>query len=302
MNKLNKIIEEDKNVVLIDCHNLIFRTLFVSENHNKTTGSSDEESYSYWKYLFLKTFTNIINQFKPDEVIVAMDERHSWRKNFYADYKANRKVARDGSKIDFEKFFPMLDKFLTDLTETLTNCKWIKVNECEGDDIIAIATKVLKDKKITIISTDRDLNQLLKNKNVKQYDPVKRKYTESLNPNVDLEVKIIMGDKGDNIPAIKPRCGIATAATIVSNGTLDELLESSEEIKKNYIRNKMLIDLEFIPQNIQNDIADRINSYTLEKLNGNKLFNFMIKHRLSSMLDNLQEVKSSFSLIDENIS
>lgn len=49
---------------------------------------------------------------------------------------------------------------------------YLKVDRCEGDDLIAVITKHYTDAKIEIISTDRDLNQLMKRKNVKQYEPV----------------------------------------------------------------------------------------------------------------------------------
>lgn len=302
MTILNSIIERDEpeDILLIDGYNLIFRTIFIADQQNSKFGFEEDTTFSYWKYLFVKSLFNLVSTFKPTKVIVAMDARNTWRKDYYSEYKAHRKAARDDSGIDFEAFFPILEIFYIDLKETLSNIMWLRTNRCEGDDIIAVASKHFTDK-MKIISTDKDLNQLLKRKNVKQYDPIKKKFIESVNPLVDLEVKILMGDKGDNIPAIRPKIGPATAASILTKGTLQELLESDPIIHENYIRNTTLIDLEKIPQDIQDDIITDINSYTLKRLDGKKFFNFAIKHRLSALLDTLQETKLLLGDLDERI-
>ena len=301
MTILNSLIEKDEpeNILLVDGHNLIFRTIFIADQQNTKFGVDDDKTFSYWKYLFINSIFKMISNFEPTKVIIAIDSRKNWRKDVYSEYKAHRKAARDNSGIDFEAFFPVFDAFYEDLKTTLCNMMWIRVDRCEGDDIIAVATRMYKNSKIKIISTDRDLNQLMKNKNVVQYDPIKRKYVESVNPAVDLELKIIMGDKGDNIPAIRPKVGPATAASIISKGTLQELLESDINIQKNYIRNTVLIDLEKIPSDVENAIIEEINSYTLKKLDGKKFFNFAIKHRLASLLDTLQETKILLGTLDD---
>jgi 5'-3' exonuclease len=301
MSNLTEITESDINekIVIVDGHNLIFRTLFIADKNNNQFGTENDSSFSYWKYVFFKSIMGIITQFEPTKFIIAMDSKNIWRKDYYKEYKAQRKSARDNSKIDFEKFFPVLDVFYSDIVKLTSNVMHLKVDRCEGDDIIAVVTRVFKDSKIDIISTDRDLNQTLKNKNVRQYDPVKRTFVNSLNPIIDLQTKIITGDKGDNIPAIKPKCGPVTAGKIVSNDLLEKLFEENPEIKENYERNKVLIDLEMIPSDVEQSIVDAINNYVLEPFQSSKTFNFLIKHRLSSMLENVQEINGVFNRLNE---
>lgn len=302
MSNLTNLIETDEKekIVIIDGHNLIFRTIFISEKHNTQFGTEDDETFSYWKYIFIKSIMGVISNFEPTKLILVMDSKNTWRKEYYSEYKAQRKSARDNSKIDFAKFFPVLDSFYEDLQKTIPNIMHLKVDRCEGDDIIAVAVKYFKDADVEIISTDRDLNQMLVEKRVKQYDPIKRAYINPLNPAVDLESKIITGDKSDNIPAIKPKCGPVTAAKIITENLLEGLLEDPE-IKANYDRNRLLIDLGKIPSDIVQSVNDSINSYTLNKFIGSKMFNFAIKHRLASMLDNIQEINGVFNRLNEFI-
>jgi 5'-3' exonuclease len=302
MSNLKNIIESDvkEKIVVIDGHNLIFRTLFISEKHNDQFGIEGDQTYSYWKYIFLKTIVNTISTFNPTKLIICMDEKNTWRKDVYPEYKAQRKAARDNSKIDFKVFFPIMDAYYTDMMEIITNIMYLKVDRCEGDDIMAVISRSYPDANIELISTDKDLNQLLKRKNVKQYDPVKRAYTNSLNPVVDLEMKIITGDKGDNIPAIKPKCGPATAAKILTENLLPTLLKD-KDISDAYDRNRILIDLDCIPKTIVDDITNHLNSYTLKSYDGKKFFNFAIKHRLASMIENIQEINSVLSTLDDYV-
>ena len=302
MSNLKNIIEDDtpEKIVVIDGHNLIFRTIFIAEKHNDQFGIESDQSYSYWKYIFLKTIINTITTFTPTKLIIAMDEKNTWRKDVYPEYKAQRKAARDNSKIDFKAFFPVMDAFYTDLMEILPNIMYLKVDRCEGDDIMAVITKNFPDAKIELISTDKDLNQLLKRKNVKQYDPVKRAYPNSLHPEIDLEVKVITGDKGDNIPAIKPKCGPVTAAKILTENLLPNLLKD-KDISDAYDRNRILIDLDCIPKTIEADVMDHINKYVLKSYDSKKFFNFAIKHRLASMLENIQEVNGALSILDNYV-
>ena len=102
----------------------------------------------------------------------------------------------------------------------MPNIMFLRVDKCEGDDIVGVLTNevIPKTTKITAISNDKDFYQLMVNRNYKQYDPIKKKIIECLNPNKELEIKILTGDKSDNIPAIKYRVGVKTATKINEDG------------------------------------------------------------------------------------
>lgn len=295
---LNAFLKQEDTILIIDCHNLIFRTLFVSSEQAKKFGEDiNETDFTYWKHLFLKSIMAQIKQFKPTNVIVAMDAKRSWRKDVYTDYKANRKSARDVSIIDFEKFFVIADKFFEDMKSTFTNFFFIKEIGCEADDIIAVLTKKTFTDPCIIISTDRDLNQLLTLKHVKQYNPIEKKYFNVANPKMELDIKIITGDKGDNIPAVHTKCGPVKAAKYISEGLTT--ITTNSALLENWNRNRQLIDFDFIPLEIEKSIIEAYTKYSLAAFDGRKFFNFVVKNKLPSLMDNIQEFTATIKKINQ---
>jgi len=274
------LIERQKNpILLIDAHNLAYRTLFSAI----FTNPEDNEKFFFWKHMFMNSLFNSILQFKPRKVIMAYDTKPTWRYSVYSDYKANRKEARDKAVVDFNKFFPIFNEFTAQIKDVFSTIYILNVNRCEGDDIMATLCKqTFKNDEVVIISSDGDMNQLI-NQNIKQYDPIKRKIVECLNPQKELDIKVIKGDKGDNIPPIKKKVGVITAEKILNNG-LDNFLKESEEIKANYIRNKTLIDLNYIPLEIQKNIINSYNAYQIKNMESKKILDFFVQNRLMKLM------------------
>jgi 5'-3' exonuclease len=286
MSKLSDFIDDanEGKVVIVDVHNLVFRTIFVASAASDKF-STEDEMYNYFKFLFTKTVFSMLKMFKPKNVVFALESSKNWRRSIYPDYKANRKSLRENSKINFDTFFPVLDEFLKDFQTIFTPFHYMRVDMCEADDIMGVLGKTLEDE-IIIISTDRDMNQLTRKKNVKQYDPIKKKYFQSINVEKELQLKIILGDKGDNIPAIQKRCGPATAAKLLEQG-LENLTELA---KMNLERNRKLIDLNYIPEHITTNIMGLYNSIELKEFDGKLMYSFLVKQRMMSLVDELQVV------------
>lgn len=279
-------IEEDRveRVLIFDYHNLIYRSLFVA-----FFKSPDDDNFMYWKYLVLNSIFNSIKNFRPNKVVCAIDNHteKNWRKKVYPDYKANRKAYREESKIDFDKFFEVSNKFTDELRSVFCNMFFLDIEKCEGDDIIGVCcNRLFKTSNVTVISTDKDMIQLMKNPNVKIWDPIQRKYKQSMNPKKDLDIKILTGDKSDFIPGVKKKCGPKTAQKILNGGLENFLLV--EENKKNYIRNKILIDLEQIPKEIVRNIEREYKGYDIKEYNGMKLWQFLLTNKMKKHSEDLQ--------------
>lgn len=276
-----------KKVLVIDNHNLMFRCIAGAWKHDIM-----DENFTYWKYLVINQICTFINMFKPDRVIFAMDARNYWRKDIFPEYKATRKKGMDSSDIDFEKFFPVANEFYEELERVFPNVCFLCVERCEADDLIAVLTKHIIKRDITVVTTDKDMYQLMKEDHYQQYDPIKKKIITVLNPQRELDVKIIMGDKGDNISAIQPRTGPATAKKILDAGL--ELVLEDENVKELYIRNKKLIDFDYIPDKIVGRIKKSYSDFVCGSFNGNNVFNFLMKHRLGMFIDAYQNTVGHF--------
>lgn len=271
-------------VLFFDGHNLLFRTVHVADKFNPL-----DTEFKYWRYLMLNSILTSIKKHKPTKVIIAFDGKEYWRKEIYSEYKAQRAGARKKSPIDFEAFFLVANEFINGLNKLLPNCYILRDNELEADDIIAVGTREVfkKCKSIINISNDKDMNQLLTQPNYKQYDPIKRKFFNCLNPKRDLEVKLLTGDNSDNIPGVVKRCGPSTANSMLDNGL--ELVMIDEDIKANYERNKALIDFDCIPVRIVNKAKKIIEDYETDDFDIKAVYKYFIDIGFAGYAMDLQD-------------
>jgi len=292
--KLSKYLDmppKTPMVLIFDVHNLVYRCLHIA-NFN----APEDLDFFYWRFLMINSFFAAIKQFSPDRVIFAIDHKHSWRKNIYKDYKGQRKEARNKSVIDFDKFYPVMDDFLTSFQKNFSNVFCIKADGCEADDIIAILCRErMEDMNKIIITTDNDMIQLLTLHRVKIYNPIKKKFTESLNPQMDLEIKILTGDTSDNIPKVKDRVGKGTAEKWIRQGV--EIYLQEEDVRKNYERNKQLIDFDFIPQQIRQVIREQFDAYVINPYNEFTIFQWLLKNKINKYVEDLKMYSSFLKVL-----
>jgi len=290
-----KDIQLKSNVLIFDAHNLVYRMIhsaaYEFEKTDKRYYMGQEEKtwtkteyYGYWKHLVISSIFSVIKDRRPDKVILAFDGDNTWRKEIYSDYKSSRKLKRKKSKVDFDEFFPILNEFINELRIIFSNFYVLRIDTCEADDVVAILTKYFlksEDVSVELISTDSDFTQLQIYQNFKQYNPTTMKYMKSVNPLMDLQVKIISGDNSDDIPGIKNRCGPKTAMKILNEG-LDSHLED-EDTKKKYVLNTKLIDFEYIPKQISDKIVDCYCKYETAQLKPNVVSDWFIKNGLNDL-------------------
>ena len=280
---LEKHMKKRDTLLVIDIYNLIFRTLSTAHKADPL-----DEKFILWKSMMVERIIDYIDLFKADKVVIAIDDKHYWRKDIYPNYKVKRKLNRAKSKIDFDKFWPVMESFFIELKDAFGFMMFIKVENCEADDIIAVLTKEKwKNYKVICLSNDSDLNQLYKYKYYKQYNPLKKQYFNPINPKKDLLIKILTGDIGDNIPNVAYRCGEVKAQSFLNEG-LDVVFKKDPEIEEKFKRNKQLIDLDMIPPKIVQKISDNYDTYNINKYSGRKIFNFLTDHNLRGVIENFE--------------
>lgn len=127
----------------------------------------------------------------------------------------------------------------------------IDVDELEADDVAALTKAALRnngyDDDIIFVTNDNDYLQLLDDKthayNLHEKDGTLRKRSCG-DAAKDLRIKILMGDKSDNIPPVWPRLGAKTAEKLaeLSYDDLKSHLESKGAWDQ-YLQNQRLIDM-----------------------------------------------------------
>lgn len=273
-------------ILMIDMSNLIRKNAFASVKANAFENG-------VWRECTERTICDIfsfINKFEADRCIIAMDADTYWRKKIYPEYKANRRQYKEDCVLDFDSLDAFYAKFMNDFEKVFLNIYCMQVSNCEADDVIAVVTRKHPEaESVTIISADKDFNQLKKQGNVVHYNPTTRHEVLIINPQRDLDMKIIRGDINDNIPPIKRGIGPKKAEALLNNHV--DIKESSDTLLvENFTRNKILIDFDFIPLDISNSILKAYESITVPIKPSNKhVFNFLMKYNAPKALDAWQQ-------------
>lgn len=239
---------------------------------------------------------------KYGQMVICCDGMNTWRKEYFPQYKASRKKSRDEqSDTDWPEIFRILNLVRDEIKENLPY-KVIHLEGCEADDVIGALTleaqEFGKGEPIKIISSDKDFIQLHRFNDVSQFSPMQKKEVTDKNPHIYRFNHIMKGDKGDGIPNIKSGDNVfvdSVRQTPVSAKQLEEWLDNaenlkdvlSEELYRNYQRNKTLIDLSEIPKPVYEKIINTFDN--TKKPMQMKVLNYLIKKRCNLLIECVEE-------------
>ncbi len=272
-----------EELVLVDGSGYIFRAYYALPPMYRSDGLPVNAVFGFCNML-LKLVEDIQAEKGGNiEIAVIFDAaRETFRNQIYSEYKANRSDPPDDLKPQFDIIKKVPEHF---------NLKSIEYKGFEADDLIASYSKIAieKNKKVTIVSSDKDLMQLI-DKNILMFDPLKKKEIgrESVfekfgvYPEKVIDVQALAGDSSDNIPGV-PGIGPKIAAQLINDfDNLENLIENTHKIKQEKRRlsleeNK---DLAFISKQLVTLRQDVKLPVSLDKLkfrplDVNKLLNFL---------------------------
>ena len=229
---------------------------------------------------------------RPTHFAVIFDSaRRNFRNDIYSEYKANRSEAPEDLVPQFEYIRKSVEAF---------NLPSIELSNYEADDLIATYTKqIIKvGAKVTVISSDKDLMQLVSDK-VRLYDPMKSKVLGEkevvekfgVKPDQVIDVQSLAGDSSDNIPGV-PGIGIKTASELINKyKTLDVLLKKADEIPQNKRRetllankDKALLSRQLVTLKDDVPVKDKLSSLLLKEVQKEKLYDFLRKMEFNKLL------------------
>lgn len=247
---------------VIDLNQVMLSNFFASVGRH-TNIEIDE---SLMRHMILNTLRAINVKFRKEwgEMVIASDSLKSWRRDEFPYYKAARRKGRAKSDMDWKAIFSAMDQVKAELQEYFPY-RFIQVDGAEADDVIAMLAMQHKDakQKLLIVSGDKDFRQL-QNEYVKQYDPVAKKWITERDPEGYLEKHILEGDVGDGIPNVLSDDDVFVdddkrqSPLTAKKRKLFEvpLMIEDDKYKRNYHRNKRLIDLTEVPRDIQSKILE----------------------------------------------
>jgi hypothetical protein len=231
------------------------------------------------------------------EFIICADDKNYWRRQYFPFYKASRKKAREKSELDWNAIFTALNNVREELKEFFPY-KVIQIESAEADDVIGTivhenGTYLNSGEPILILSGDKDYIQLHKYANVSQWDPTRKRWIKHSDPEQYLFEHIAKGDVGDGVPncmspdnclVIGERQKMMTKKRIEALQNINNLDEGTQ---RGWYRNKKLIDLSEIPENIKEQVLDAYNAENPK--DRSMLFNYFVKNKLRLLMENINE-------------
>jgi len=229
---------------LIDTANNFFRARHIASRNSDTW-----EKIGMALHLMFGSVNSVVKRFGVDHVVFCLEGR-SWRKDFYPQYKANRKLneqAMTDAEIEENKMFWETYETFTTYLNVKTNCSVLRQPNAEADDLIARFIALHPDDEHIICSSDSDYLQLLET-NVHQYNGVSNQFItidgyfdDKDRPIIDKKTgehkklddpkfilfeKCMRGDSTDNVFSAYP--GVRTKGTKNKTG----LIEAWEDKEK----------------------------------------------------------------------
>ena len=275
-------------MILIDFTQTIIAGLMAQLKMN-----GGEMSEDMLRHMILNSVRNYQKKYSGDygEITLCTDAANPWRRDFYPQYKANRKKSREADDKDWGMIFDTLHKVKMEIKENFPY-RYMYVEKCEADDIIAVLTKHAKED-VLIVSGDKDFQQLHKYPYVTQWSPNLNKMIDCQDPDLFLREHILTGDKSDGVPNILSNddcLDLGIRQTPLRKPIKDKYLritiESDDKYYRNYLRNQTLIDLEFIPAEIEKNILEEFDKP--EPVRG-KVFDYLRTHRLDQLLNHVED-------------
>ena len=288
-------IKKTDHFYLIDGSGYIFRAYYALPPLSRKSDGLPTGAVSGFCSMLFKLLEDVRSddsKNKPTHFAVIFDSaRKNFRNEIYSDYKANRAEAPDDLVPQFEYIRKSVKAF---------NLPSIELLNYEADDLIATYAKKITEAgaKVTVISSDKDLMQLVSNK-VRLFDPMKSKVIGEreviekfgVKPEQVIDVQSLAGDSSDNVPGV-PGIGIKTAAELINKyKTLENLLKKASEIPQNKRRetllsnkDKAMISKQLVTLKndvpLKNDAAD----FVIKDINKNKLYEFLREMEFNRLL------------------
>ena len=222
--------QEKKEIYLIDGSGYMFRAYYammrqrLSNSKGAPTGAT---------LAFARMLLNVLRDRAPEYVAVAFDRPEpTFRHDLYPAYKANRDAAPE----DLVEQIPYMHRVIEVLRIPL-----LVQPGAEADDIIGTlaARAEAEGYEVVLVTADKDFAQLV-SENVRIWDPMKDEEMGpaeieakwGVPPEKFVDIQALMGDTADNIPGV-PGIGEKTAVALIQQfGGLDQVLASTDQIKR----------------------------------------------------------------------
>jgi DNA polymerase I len=263
-----------KKIYLVDVSSMFFRAFYAIRPLTTPAGVPVNAVYG-----FLSMVTKLFKEEKPDYMVFTYDRKEpSFRKNLYAEYKANRTAMPD----DLAVQIPYIKKLADYL-----GVPALEVPDFEADDIIGTLVHLgLKHHhEVVIVSGDKDFGQLIQ-KHVVLFDTMKDvKYDEAgvlekwgVPPEKFIDYLAIMGDTSDNVPGVDGIGPKGAQKLLQQYNSVEDIYENIDKVEPKGTREKLIkskdnafLSKKLVTISTDVPVSENFEDYHLKPIQADKL-------------------------------
>ncbi len=226
---------------LVDGHALAYRFYYAFIKNPLVNSKGDETSAVFG---FVKTILALFEKHDPSHIAVVFDSAEdTFRKELFADYKANRPEMPESLVAQMARILEVLDAM---------SIPSLALPGYEADDIIATLSRRFEgDMPVRIVSGDKDLFQVVSERTHvirpgkgglldNEIDAAALEESHGLRPEQFVDFQALMGDPSDNVPGV-PGVGKKTAMKLLKEyGSLDRVYENVDSVDPKTLRKKLI--------------------------------------------------------------
>lgn len=228
------MIKAGDRLTLIDGSGFLFRAYHALPPLTRKSDGLPVGAVSGYCNMLFKLIAEASQNDAPTHIAVIFDAgSKTFRNGIYPAYKANRPETPE----DLIPQFPLVRE-----ATRAFSVACVELLGYEADDILATYARMATEAgaSVTIVSSDKDLMQLVRDGAVSLYDSMKNRIIGTAEvidkfgvpPAKVIDVQALAGDAVDNVPGV-PGIGIKTAAELINSyGDLENLLANAHQIKQ----------------------------------------------------------------------
>jgi DNA polymerase-1 len=288
----NRPLKKGDHLYLIDGSGYLFRAYHALPPLTRKSDGLPTGAVSGYCNMLWKLLEDMKGAEAPTHVAVIFDAgKTTFRNKIYPQYKANRPDPPE----DLIPQFPLVRE-----ATRAFGVSCVEMENFEADDLIATyaCMAMAASARTTIISSDKDLMQLVVDGKIELLDTMKNKRLGSAEvmekfgvlPNKVVEVQALAGDSVDNVPGVRG-IGVKTAAELLGiYGDLETLLKRAGEIKQPKRRETLIentenarISLKLVTLDCKVKVKEQPDEFVAREPNAQTLIGFLKAMEFNSL-------------------
>lgn len=290
----------NEEIILIDSYSIIYRNYYALGHLSNSKGQATNAILGMLKFLL-----RLSRDYKSSHGAFAFDlGKSKARLEMAAQYKANRPPMPEDLRAQIPHIRKAIEAF-----------GWVLMEKegFEADDIIAAITEDFKELPVKIVTSDKDISQLVDSR-VKILAPDKKgggfiiqgveEVIEKfeVRPEQIVDYLAIVGDNSDNIPGVDGLGPKSAAKLIKDFGSIKNMLANLSAVDNDRKREKLAASVEILEKNIKlisliKDIPEKpwsdANSILRKEPDWDAVRNIAQEFELKSVLAEIEKIHSA---------